>query len=220
MSSPPPYSPPNEPPLPLVRESFLAPTPMGIPSHVSTLALSCLPMSRYRADEHLPYFCTITILDWTPVFIESRYIDPLMDSLSFCRRSKGLQLFAFVVMPNHMHLIAAADDLHALMRDFKRFTSRTIHERLLADGRHTVLAWLEQAAQRARRQRGEFSFWEDGFHPQAICTAAVFEQKLRYLHENPLRKGLVSAPDDWRYSSASWYAGRREDCLELDVLEF
>ena len=123
-------------------------------------------------------------------------------------------------MPNHLHLIAAADDLHAMMRDFKRFTSRTIHDRLLADGRKTVLSWLEQAAQRARRQRGEFSFWEDGFHPQAISTAAVLQQKLRYLHENPVRKGLVAVPEDWRYSSASWYAERSEFCMEMDVLEF
>ncbi len=177
-------------------------------------------MVRYRADENLPYFCTITVLDWTPVFIEQRYIDPLVESLSYCRTNKGLRLFAYVVMPNHLHLIAAADDLHALMRDFKRFTSRTIHERLLADARRTVLSWLEQAAQGARRQRGEFSFWADGFHPQAISTSAVLEQKLRYLHENPVRKGLVGAAEDWWYSSASWYAGRRECRLEMDELEF
>ena len=122
-------------------------------------------------------------------------------------------------MPNHLHLIAAADDLHSMMRDFKRFTSRTIHERLLADGRDTVLSWLEHAAQRARRQREAYSFWEDGFHPQAIYTAAVLEQKLRYLHKNPVRKGLVSAPEDWRYSSANWYAGRRDGCAEMDILD-
>ena len=149
-------------------------------------------MTRYHADESLPYFCTITVLDWTPLLIEARYIDPLIESLSFCRTHKDLQLFGFVVMPNHLHVIAAADDLHAMLRDFKRFTSRTIHERLLADGRGTVLGWLECAAQRARRQRGEFSFWQDGFHPQAIATRPVFEQKLRYLHENPVRKGGLS----------------------------
>lgn len=151
-------------------------------------------MARYEATENLPHFCTITVLDWIPVFIDARYIDPLIDSLRFCRAEKGLQLFAFVVMPNHLHLIAAGNDLHAMMRDFKRFTSRTIHERLLADGRTTVLQWLERGAQSARRTRGEFSFWRDGFHPQEIAGQSVFEQKLRYLHENPVRKGLVTAP--------------------------
>ena len=66
-------------------------------------------MPRYVANENLPYFCTITVLDWLPVLIESRYIEPLLDSLRFCRQHKGLKLYAFVVMPNHMHLICSAD---------------------------------------------------------------------------------------------------------------
>ncbi len=122
-------------------------------------------------------------------------------------------------MPNHLHCIAVADDLHAMMRDFKRFTSRTIHERLVADGRDTILSWLDRAAQRARHERGDFSFWQDGFHPQVIHSRPVFEQKLRYLHENPVRKGLVLGPEDWWYSSAAWYMGRRPVCMEMDVLE-
>jgi REP element-mobilizing transposase RayT len=176
-------------------------------------------MPRYEAGENLPYFCTLTILDWIPVFIDVRYIDPLIECLSFCRANKGLRLFAFVIMPHHLHLIAAADDLHAQMRDFKRFTSRTIHVRLVADHRETILAWLNYAAQRARRERGEFSFWQDGFHPQAIAARAVFEQKLCDLHENPVRKRLVAVVEDWWYSSAAWYAGGREVCMPMDLLE-
>lgn len=123
-------------------------------------------------------------------------------------------------MPDHLHLIAAADELHAVMRDFKRFTSRRIHERLLADGRTTCLGWLAHAAQAARRARGEFSLWQDGFHPQAVASQTVFEQKLRYLHENPMRKGLVQSADDWRYSSAAWYCGRSNALLKMDGLVF
>lgn len=176
-------------------------------------------MGRYRADENFPYFCTITVRDWTPIFIDRRYIDPLIDSLRFSREKKCLQLFAYVVMPNHLHLIAAAADLHAMMRDFKRFTSRMIHDRLTTDGRTTILDWLKTGAERARLARGEFSFWEEGFHPQAIYTQNVFEQKARYLHENPVRKGLVARPEDWWYSSAGFYAGHAEPCMKMDVLE-
>ena len=161
----------------------------------------------------------MTVVDWTPVFIDARYIEPLIDSLSFCRANKGLQLFGLVVMPNHLHLVAAADDLHAVMRDFKRFTSWTIHDRLTVDGRGTIRAWLDLAAQRARHGRGEFSFWQDGFHPQAMRSRSVLEQKLRYLHENPVRKGLVTSPRDWWYSSAGWYAGETDVCMKMDALE-
>jgi len=177
-------------------------------------------MARYRADENLPYFCTITVLDWLPVLIEARYIDPIIDCLTFCRTKKGLQLFAFVVMPNHLHMICGAGDkLHAVMRDFKRFTSRQIHDRLKEDGRSTFLHWLEFATQTARRSRDEFGLWQDGFHPQAIWSRDVFQQKLAYVHDNPVRKGLVSRPDDWWYSSASFYEGARPTCVDMDILE-
>ena len=177
-------------------------------------------MTRYRAGEHLPYFCTTTVLDWLPVLIEARCIDPIIESLSFCRQTKSLQPFAFVVMPNHLHLIAAAgEQLQTVMRDFKRFTSRTIHDRLKADGRSTVLHWLSHATQAARRARGELGLWADGFHPQAIELRHVFQQKLEYLHTNPVRKGLVQCPEDWWYSSARWYAGRKPVCLQMDELE-
>jgi REP element-mobilizing transposase RayT len=178
-------------------------------------------MPRYRADEAQPYFCTITILDWLPVLIEARYIDPIIDSLRFCRERKGLSVFAFVIMPHHLHLIASAgENLHAVMRDFKRFTSRQIRDRLKEDGRVTILDWLEQAGQRARRFREEAGLWQDGFHPQAVWTRGVLEQKLRYLHENPIRKGLVQTPADWWYSSAGAYEGRDQTCMDVDFLDF
>jgi len=178
-------------------------------------------MPRYRATEDLPYFCTITVLDWLPVLIEARYVEPVLDSLRFCREHKGLKLFAFVVMPNHAHLIVAAGErLQEVMRDFKRFTSRQIHDRLKEDCRETILHWLEYATQRARRARGELGLWQDGFHPAALWSAEVFRQKLEYLHANPCRKGLVERPEHWWFSSAGFYAGERASCLECDYLEF
>jgi len=177
-------------------------------------------MARYRASEYLPYFCTITVLDWLPILVEARYIDPVIDSLRFSREQKGLEVFAFVVMPNHVHLIAAArEDLHAVMRDFKRFSSRTIHDRLREDGRGTVLGWLAAATQRARREQDELGLWQDGFHPQELVSRGLFEQKLNYLHANPVRKGLVRCPEDWWYSLAACYAGRKDVCMEVDYLD-
>ena len=110
-------------------------------------------------------------------------------------------------------------DLHAIMRDFKRFTSRAIHEQLVADGRTTLLTWLADAAESARGRRGEFSLWRSGFEPRAIYSERVLKQKLDYLHGNPVRKGLVSKPEDWFYSSASFYAGDGDVRMPVDILE-
>ncbi len=174
-------------------------------------------MPRYLADQYVPSFCTITVLDWLPVLIASRYIDPIIESLSFSRQNKGLHIFGFVIMPNHLHLICYAGEcLHTIMRDFKRFTSRALHDRLKEDGRQSILHWLKSATQQARRSRGESGLWQDGFHPQAVSSREVFAQKLNYLHENPVRKGLVRRPEHWWYSSASCYCGREDVCLEVD----
>ena len=72
----------------------------------------------------------------------------------------------------------------------------------------------------ARYRADELGLWQDGFHPQALYSHDVFEQKLNYLHENPVRKGLVQRSDDWWYSSAPFYDGRKDVCMEVDLLDF
>lgn len=175
-------------------------------------------MTRYRADEPLAYFCTVAVLDWVPLFIDRRYCEPVIESLRHCRRHKGLRVMAYVLMPNHLHMIAGADgDLHAIVRDFKRFTSRAVHDRLREDGRSTLLRWLLDASEPARRARGEIGLWQPGFHPQAVASQAVFTQKLRYIHENPVRKGLVAAAHDWWYSSARIEAGLPDAPMDVEA---
>jgi putative transposase len=178
-------------------------------------------MSRYVGADDLPCFCTITVLDWLPVVVEARYSDPILDCLRYCRANRALKLFAFVVMPNHLHLIGSAGErMHEVMRDFKRFTSRQIHDRLKEDGCGTILHWLEYATRQARRGRGELGLWQDGFHPQAIWSRDVFQRKLDYLHANPCRKGLVERPEHWWFSSAGFYAGEKARCMDVDLPDF
>jgi putative transposase len=120
-------------------------------------------------------------------------------------------------MPNHLHLIVGTDtDLHPVIRDFKRFTSRSIHDVLRADKRTTLLDWLSRATEPARRAKGEVGFWQSGFHPQAIHTERIFRQKLRYMHENPVRKGLVAKAEDWLHSSARIEAGIEDAPRDID----
>jgi len=178
-------------------------------------------MPRYRANEAFVYFGTVTVLDWLPVLIESRYIDPIITSLQYCRENKGLSLYGFVIMPNHIHLIAYADNrLEGVIRDFKRFTASTINSLLREDGRLSILEWLRKNTSDRRREKGELGFWQPGFHPKALFSEDVFEQKLRYVHENPVRKGLVRRPEDWWYSSAGEYEGATDVCLHVDFPEF
>src|SRR5438034_10636041 len=77
-------------------------------------------------------------------------------------------------MPSHAHLIASAGtNLHAVMRDFKRFTSRSIHEILKEHNRTTILDWLAQATHRSGTRGNELGLWQPGFHPQALYSRPV-----------------------------------------------
>lgn len=179
--------------------------------------------SAYRVfnEERYAYFITSTIVEWLPVFVSQPYFDIVIESLNFIRAHKGVQVNVFVIMPTHLHLVVYPDanvKLTDVMRDFKRFTSRAISTQLEQDEQPTILrGFAKQAPDRAK---AEYRVWQEGFHPEAIYTPSFAQQKIEYLHNNPVRKGLVDAPEQWRYSSARNYLLNDESGMEIDRLEF
>ncbi|MBM4067143.1 MAG: hypothetical protein FJ266_16170, partial [Planctomycetes bacterium] len=92
-----------------------------------SFALSKTMRSRYQIiNDSGVYFVTSTIIEWIPVFTKKEYFDIIVQSLAYCRQNKGLKLFAYVVMDNHVHLIASANNLSQIMKDFKSYTAREI----------------------------------------------------------------------------------------------
>lgn len=163
-------------------------------------------MKKYRLypDQTNLYFCTNTIVEWQCVFKEEKYFEIVLDSLKYCQQYKGLILFAYVIMLNHMHMLisyADGEDLSAIMRDFKRHTSTQIARELEHDNERLLLYVFREAAQR-RRRTIKYKIWHDDFHPIAIFSDKWFEEKMDYIHNNPVKKGLVMRPEDWKYSSA------------------
>jgi REP element-mobilizing transposase RayT len=85
--------------------------------------------SRYKIVESDGiYFATSMIVEWIPVFTARPYFDIICDSLAFCRKTKGLRLYAYVIMENHLHLVAEAPDLSGVIQSFKRHTAKAIIE--------------------------------------------------------------------------------------------
>ena len=75
------------------------------------------------------YFLTLTVVDWVDVFTRPAYRHILIDSLRYCQQNKGLELYAWCLMSNHLHLIAGTQDAYNLsdiLRDFKKFSSKAI----------------------------------------------------------------------------------------------
>jgi len=164
-----------------------------------------MPRSRYRIfEDRYPHFVTCTVVGWQPIFMRPETVEILLDSLRFLQRERGLQLFGYVIMENHLHLIAKADDLAERIGQFKSFTARNIID-LLRRQDSGLLRELRFQKRNHKSDR-EFQFWEEGSHPQQIDSDEMMLQKLEYIHNNPLRRGYIDDPTHWRYSSARNYA--------------
>jgi len=181
-------------------------------------------MRRYRVDHTITsiYFATCTIVEWQCVFKEEKYCKLIIDSLQYCRKNKGLHLLGYVIMLNHLHLCTSNDDnitLSNIMRDFKRHTSKLIAQELEKDNQKLFLYLFRKAAKNARKG-SKYKVWKDEFHPEAIYSGKWFNQKLEYIHYNPVRKGFVERPEYWKYSSARNWLLNDHSIIALDLDKF
>jgi putative transposase len=159
------------------------------------------------------YFMTLTVVDWVDVFTRENYKRIIVDSLRYCQQSKGLEIYGWCLMSNHLHLIAKATDeptLPEIIRDFKKFTARSICSKIMESEesrRDWMLARFEYNGKLLQRIT-HVKFWQDGNHSEIIYSPDLFYQKLTYIHNNPVKARIVDKPDDYLYSSARNYAGR------------
>ena len=162
------------------------------------------------------YFITCTVVQWLPIFTRKPYFDILLDSLQYCRQHKGLKIYAYVILDNHLHLVVAGEKLTDIIRDFKSYTAKGLIAQLEQDQKTWVLNQLQYWKQ-ATKAKSDYQVWQEGFHPQQIVSEEMLHQKVDYLHHNPVRIGVVERPEDWVYSSARDYAGDK-GVMELDVI--
>jgi len=164
--------------------------------------------SRYQI--HTPdaaYFITATVVEWLPVFSTGACCDILVRSLEHCRAHKHLQVYAWVILDNHIHALVAGPALAQTIRDWKRFTAGALLKQLREEKREWLLNQLAYYCA-AHKTASEHQLWQEGVHPQAILDDKMMEQKLEYVHNNPVKRGLVASPEHWRYSSAhEWLPG-------------
>ena len=162
--------------------------------------------SRYRFGEcGFPHFLTCTVVGWMPVFTRPETVQILLDSWQFLQDQERMSLLGYVVLENHVHFIASARDLSKEVGDFKSYTARRIVDYLAERHVQGLLDGLEYHKARHKGDR-QFQLWQEGSHPKAIETESMLLQKLEYIHQNPVRRGYVSDPTHWRYSSARNYA--------------
>lgn len=169
------------------------------------------------------YFLTMTVVDWVDVFTRPAYRHIMVEALRHCQQSKGLELYAWCLMSNHLHLIAGTAPeklLSDVLRDFKRYTSKAITTAILRDPESRRQWMMHRFAYNARTnpKSETYKFWQEGNEAKELMGRDFTLQKLHYLHQNPVRAELVAEAEHYLYSSASNYAeqGGLLDVLLLD----
>jgi REP-associated tyrosine transposase len=140
-----------------------------------------------------------------PVFTRPETVQILLDSWQFLQDQDRLTLLGYVVLENHVHFIASAENLPKEVGDFKSYTARRIIDYFHEHNVRTLLDGLEYQKARHKNDRA-FQLWQEGSHPKVIESESMLRQKLEYIHQNPVKRGYVCDPTHWRYSSARNYA--------------
>lgn len=168
------------------------------------------------------YYLTFSTVQWIDVFTRKRYKNIVVESLKYCQKEKGLELFSWVLMSNHIHLIARAKEnykLSDILRDFKKHTSKQIIKSIEDDTesrREWLLAEMLKAGQ-SNSKNSKYQLWRNDNHPIELYSNEVINQKTNYIHNNPVLEGIVKNAADYLYSSANNFEGQ-EGLLELSLM--
>ena len=181
------------------------------------------PLSYKIDNQEWLYYVTFVTVGWIDVFTRLEYRDIIINSLCYCKKKKGLRLYAYVIMSNHLHLIVAADigyNLSNIIRDFKKYTSKQIYKAIENNPRESRKEWMlslfRNAGERNINNKSH-QFWQQHNHPVNLYSNAVIDQKLEYIHQNPVKAGIVANAEDYLYSSARNYADM-DSVIDIELL--
>jgi putative transposase len=180
--------------------------------------------SKYKPGEDaIAHFVTFAVVGWIDVFSREQYKEIFINSLKYCQQEKGLVLHAWVIMTNHVHLIISSNTnkIEDIVRDLKKYTSKQIIKAIQENPTESRKEWmlnLFSYAGKNNNNNKDFQFWKQDYHPIELNTAEKTKDRLDYLHENPVRSGLVWEPWHYKYSSAIDYYTNEHGLLKIEHL--
>ncbi|MDF0716487.1 transposase [Muricauda sp. 334s03] len=167
------------------------------------------------------YFVSFATVYWIDVFVRQEYFNVLEESINYCRLEKGMEVFAYCFMPSHVHLIfrSTVGNPSGLMRDFKGYTSRKLISTIAENPQESRKEWMLEMFQRAGEVKSnvqQYQFWQQHNKPIELWSDGVIQQKISYIHNNPVEAGFVTDPMDWKYSSVRNYQ-EDQTVLAIDI---
>ena len=157
------------------------------------------------------YFITFSVVKWIDVFTRNIYRETLLDSFRYCQKKKGLQIYAFVIMTNHVHMIISKVGdilLEDMMRDLKKFTSSKLINAIKENIQESRKEWMLEIFSKEgikNSNNTHYQFWQQDNHPVELIDNNIIDQKLEYIHNNPIKQGFVVKPEHYPWSSISNY---------------
>jgi putative transposase len=162
------------------------------------------------------YFITSSIVNWIKVFDNKKYVRFLIVAIKFNQKDKGLEIFAYVIMKNHFHIICRANDLGKAVSSIKSYSAKQIIKQLKTDNEYDILEIFEINKLKYKSDR-KYQIWQEGYHPQEIVDDKMYKNKIRYVHYNPVKAGYVNDICDWEFSSAGDYYRHVKGSIELKL---
>jgi len=171
------------------------------------------------------YFTTSTLVGWVDLFTRDIYRNIILDSLRYCQKNQRLQIHAWVMMTNHIHLICSINnggDLGQVLRNFKSYTAMKLIDAIINNSQESRRDWILDLFEKhgkANNSNYKFQVWQHENHPFLLDSEFIYNQKLNYIHHNPVVAGFVSEPSHWLFSSANEYINGFKGLLELEILD-
>jgi putative transposase len=153
-------------------------------------------------------FFTATCLNWQNLLQRDRHKEIILESLRFMVKDGRIHVYGFVIMPNHIHVLWRKTDEWAeknTIHHFLKFTAQHIKFNLLANHPEELILYRSTQKDRA------YHFWERRPYAAAMHNRKVLEQKLDYIHYNPVKANLCATPEEYLYSSARFYNETGDD---------
>jgi REP element-mobilizing transposase RayT len=163
------------------------------------------------AEKEKAYFVTFTITEWLNVLQNDSSKMIIVETIRFYQKNRGLIIYAYCIMPNHIHLIAqsnADEELSAIIRDIKKYTAKLIIKKLENDNNEEGKKALKVFSDEGKRLKRitKYKVWQDGNRPMVLYSNKFIWQKLDYIHNNPVEYGLAAKAEEYMFSSARNYS--------------
>lgn len=171
------------------------------------------------------HFRTFAVVEWVDVFTRKEYKDIVLDSLRYCQKERGLVVYSWCMMSNHIHLVVLAkqNNTSEVLRDFKKFTSKAVVKAINDHPGESRKEWMLEIFRKAGASNGRntiHQFWRQDNQPKELFSSGFTRQKLEYIHNNPVEAGIVDKAEEYCYSSArDYYEGKNIGLLEVEFLD-